>query len=36
VDALFGSRFVLLEEITELRTFEGREGREVLRVMKSV
>lgn len=36
VDVLFDGRFVLLEEITELPTFEGREGREVLRVMRAV
>lgn len=34
VDALFGSDFLLLEEDLELPTFEGRESREVLRVMR--
>ncbi len=34
VDALFGSDFLLVEEAPELPTFEGRESREVLRVMR--
>ena len=34
VDALFGNEFLLLEERTNLPTFEGRENREVLRLMK--
>ncbi|MFZ4774471.1 MAG: methyltransferase domain-containing protein [Terrimicrobiaceae bacterium] len=34
VDELFGRDFVLVEEAENLPTFEGREDREVLRVMK--
>ena len=34
VDALFGKGFLLLEERTSIPTFEGREGREVLRLMR--
>jgi len=34
VDALFGNEFLLLEERASLPTFEGRENREVLRLMK--
>jgi hypothetical protein len=34
VDALFGNEFLLVEERTNLPTFEGRENREVLRMMK--
>ncbi|MEI6492864.1 MAG: methyltransferase domain-containing protein [Verrucomicrobiota bacterium] len=34
VDALLGKEFLLVEERTNLPTFEGREGREVLRLMK--
>ena len=34
VDALFGKEFLLLEERRNLPTFEGRENREVLRLMK--
>ena len=34
VDALFEREFLLVEERTNLPTFEGREGREVLRLMK--
>ena len=33
-DALFGKDFLLVEERTDLVTFEGRENREVLRLMK--
>jgi SAM-dependent methyltransferase len=33
VDALFGKDFVLLEERQDFPTFEGRESREVLRLM---
>jgi len=33
-DALFGPGFLLLQEKTTIPTFEGREGREVLRVMR--
>lgn len=34
VDALFGENFVLVEERQNLPTFEGRENREVLRLMR--
>jgi hypothetical protein len=34
VDALFGKEFLLLEERTKIPTFEGREDREVLRLLK--
>jgi len=34
VEELFGQEFVLIEEAGNLPTFEGREDREVLRVMK--
>lgn len=34
VDSLFGKAFLLIEERTNLPTFEGRENREVLRLMK--
>jgi hypothetical protein len=33
VDAFFGKDFVLLEERQDFPTFEGRESREVLRLM---
>ena len=34
VDALFGKNFLLVEEKTNIPTFEGREDREVLRLMR--
>ncbi len=34
VDALFGNEFELIEESTGIPTFEGREDREVLRLMR--
>lgn len=34
VDALFGKRFLLLDEKSDIPTFEGREDREVVRLMR--
>lgn len=34
VDALFGNDFLLVEERANIPTYEGRENREVLRLMK--
>ena len=35
-DAFFGKDFLLLEEKTGIPTFEGREGREVLRLLRKI